>query len=325
MENLVSIIIVNYNGMKFLKRCLSSIFRQSYPKIEIILVDNGSIDGSIDYLKREFPSVKIIENKKNLGFARGNNIGINNAKGDLIATLNNDTDVVPTWIEQLVGTINSDKKVGMCASKMLFDYNQNLINSTGIYISRSGACWDRGIFEIDKGQYEKVEEVFSPCAGAALYKREMLEEIGLFEEDFYAYMEDVDLAFRGRLAGWKCLYVPKAIVYHIHSGTAGFETDFKVYYSVRNIVWNCVKNFPIGVLITSLPWMIGRNIAMVPFYTLRRHGRAALRSEIDAIKGIPKMVAKRTKCKVDEKEIKKYIRNWTDIASPPKTLLDSKN
>lgn|SRR5574341_645533 len=316
-KNIVSVIIVNYNGMKFLKKCIPSLLMQSYPKIEIILVDNGSNDSSIDYVKKEFPSVQIIDNKRNFGFAKGNNIGIKAAKGDLIATLNNDTEVAPTWIEELVNVMNSNEDVGMCASKILFMKEPHLINSTGIYISRSGACWDRGIFETDQGQYERIEEVFSPCAGAALYRRDMLDEIGLFDEDFYAYMEDVDLAFRGKLTGWKCLYVPKAIVYHVHSGTAGFETDFKVYYGFRNIVWNCVKNFPTGILMTSLPWIIGRNIAMVPFYTLRRHGRAALKAEIDAIKGIPKMLGKRTKCLVDEKEIRRYIRTWTDIASPP--------
>lgn len=309
-KKLVSIIIVNYNGLNFLEKCLSSLLSQTYHDIEIIFVDNGSIDESVAYVKKEFPSVRVIINKENFGFAKGNNIGIKEAKGDLIATLNNDTEVVPVWIAELVKVINSGKDVGMCASKMLFMKDQKLINSTGIYISRSGACWDRGIFEKDAGQYDSIDDIFGPCAGAAMYKKEMLQEVGLFDEDFCAYVEDVDLAFRGRLAGWKCLYVPKAIVYHVHGGTAGYMTDYTIYHSDRNIVWNCVKNFPKWILITSLPWIIGRNVAVVPYYILKGHTIAILRSKIDAIKGIPEMLVKRSPCKVEEREIKKYIRTW---------------
>jgi GT2 family glycosyltransferase len=313
---LVSVIIVNYNGKIFLKNCLSSLFAQSYPAIEIIFVDNGSSDGSIDYVKKEFPSVKIIASKKNLGFAKGNNIGIKEAKGELIATLNNDTEVTSHWLYWLVKAINSKDKVGMCASKMLFMNKPEMINSTGICISRSGTCWDRGIFELDTGQYESMEEVFGPCAGAALYRKSMLSEIGLFDEDFHAYMEDTDLAFRGRLAGWKCLYVPKAIIYHVHGGTGGFESDYTIYFGNRNVLWNPIKNFPKLLLISSLPWIIGRNIAVIPYYILKGHTNAVIIAKVDAIKGIPKMLAKRSRCMVDENEIRRYVQTWANIRTP---------
>lgn len=313
---LVSVIIVNYNRKVFLKNCLSSLFAQSYPAMEIIFVDNGSNDGSIEYVKKDFHSVKIIACKKNLGFAKGNNIGIKEAKGELIATLNNDTEVTSHWLEELVKAMDSNENVGMCASKMLFMKNPEMINSTGICISRSGVCWDRGIFEPDTGQYESMEEVFGPCAGAALYRKSMLSEIGLFDEDFCAYMEDTDLAFRGRLAGWKCMYVPKAIVYHIHGGTAGFETDYTIYFGNRNVLWNPIKNFPKLLLISSLPWIIGRFIAVIPYYILKGHSNAVLKAKIDAIKGIPRMLAKRSRCKVAENEISQYIRTWVKIRAP---------
>ncbi|MFZ2411959.1 MAG: glycosyltransferase family 2 protein [Candidatus Methanoperedens sp.] len=306
----VSVVVVNYNGKKYLSSCLSSLENQTYSDFEVILVDNASTDGSVEYVKAYFPSVRIIENPKNYGFAKGNNIGIKEAKGELIATLNNDTEVTPAWLEELVRSINSDENVGMCASKLLFMKNRKMINSTGICISRSGACWDRGMFECDNGQYEFIGEVFGPCAGAAMYRKNMLEEIGLFDEDFYAYMEDVDLAFRGRLAGWKCLYVPKAVVYHVHGGTAGYATDYTIYYGNRNIIWNCIKNFPHRLLITSLPWIIGRNIAVIPYYVLKRHGGTILKSKIDAIKGIPKMLAKRSNCSVDVNEIQRFVQIW---------------
>jgi GT2 family glycosyltransferase len=313
---LVSIIIAHHNKKEFLEKCLSSLLRQTYQTIEIILVDNGSTDGSVDYIKRKFPSVKIVRCKENLGFAKANNIGIKEAKGDLIATLNNDTEVVPNWIYELVKVINSGEKVGMCSSKILFMKNPTMINSTGINVSRSGACWDRGMSEYDIGQYQSVENVFGPCGCAAMYKREMLEEIGLFDEDFYAYAEDVDLAFRGRLAGWECLYVPKAVVYHLHGGTAGYNSDYTVYYGDRNIIWNAFKNFPKWILITSLPFIIGRNLAVIPYYILKGNALIILKSKIDAIKGIPKMMKKRSDCLIGESEIKKYILTWADIPKP---------
>ncbi len=309
----VSIIVINYNGKKYLDACLSSLEKQTYYNFEVIFVDNASIDGSADYVKAHFPSVSIIENPENYGFAKGNNIGIGEAKGDLIAILNNDTEVTPGWVEELVRSINSDDNVGMCASKMMFMKNRKTINSTGICISRSGACWDRGMFECDDGQYESVGEVFGPCAGAAMYRKSMLEEIGLFDEDFHAYMEDADLAFRGRLAGWKCLYVPKAVVYHMHGGTAGYETDYTIYYGNRNIIWNCIKNFPNKLLITSLLWIIGRNIAVIPYYVLKGHGSTIFKSKISAIMGVPKMLAKKSNCSVEENEIIRFIQTWADM------------
>jgi GT2 family glycosyltransferase len=313
----VSVIVVNCNGRVYLDECMSSLLAQTYPAIEIIFVDNGSRDGSCEYVETKFPSIKIIANAENLGFAKGNNVGIKVAKGELIATLNNDTKVTSRWVEKLVDAINSDANVGMCASKMLFMKNAEFIDSTGICISRSGACWDRGMFEFDNGQYESIDEVFGPCAGAGMYRKSMLEEIGLFDEDFYAYMEDVDLAFRGRLRGWKCFYVPEAVVFHVHGGTAGYVSDYTIYYGNRNIIWNCVKNYPIRLLITSLPWIIGRNLAVIPYYILKGHGGTIIRSKIDAIKGISKMLVKRSGCLVAENEINKYMKTWSDIPMLP--------
>ncbi len=309
----VSVVVVNYNGKKFLDKCLSSLKNQTYPNFEIILVDNASSDGSVEYVKEHFSEIHIIENPKNYGFAKGNNIGIKVAKGELIATLNTDTEVTQLWIEELVKGITSSKEVGMCASKMLFMKNPEIINSTGICISRSGACWDRGMFERDNGQYQSIEEVFGPCAGAAMYRKSMLEEIGLFDEDFFAYMEDVDLAFRGRLGGWKCMYVPNAVVYHFHGGTAGVGSDFSIYYGNRNILWNSVKNFPPRMLLTSLPWIIGRNIAVIPYYIFKGRGTTIIKSKIDAIKGIPKILTKRLNNSVDKHEIQKYLHTWASI------------
>ena len=306
---LISVIVLNYNGKGFLNSCLSSLASQTYSDFEVIVVDNGSRDGSPEYVKENYPWVRLAKNDENLGFAGGTNVGIRAAKGKFIITLNNDSMADRRFIEELIKPM-ADPEVGVCAAKMLFPDGR--INSAGICISRSGAAWDRGMFEPDRGQYEFVEEVFGACAGAALYRREMLDEIGLFDEDFFLYLEDVDLAFRARLAGWKCLYVPGARVIHHHGGTAGVGSDLAVYYGNRNIVWYPIKDFPFRLLITSLPFIVARNLAVIPYYALRGQGGVILRSKLDALKGVVKMMEKRKDVvrRADYSHINRFVEIW---------------
>lgn len=306
---LISVIVLNYNGKGFLNSCLSSLASQTYSDFEVIVVDNGSRDGSPEYVKENYPWVRLAKNEENLGFAGGTNVGIRAAKGEFIITLNNDSRADSRFIEELIKPM-ADPEVGVCAAKMLFPDGR--INSAGICISRSGAAWDRGMFEPDRGQYEFVEEVFGACAGAALYRREMLDEIGLFDEDFFLYLEDVDLAFRARLAGWKCLYVPGARVIHHHGGTAGVGSDLAVYYGNRNIVWYPIKDFPFRLLITSLPFIVARNLAVIPYYALRGQGGVILKSKLDALKGVVKMMEKRKDVvrRADYSQINRFVEIW---------------
>jgi hypothetical protein len=303
---LISVIVLNYNGKGFLDGCLSSLASQTYSDFEVIVVDNGSRDGSPEYIEENYPWVRLAKNDENLGFAGGTNVGIRAAKGEFVITLNNDSRADSRFIEELIKPM-ADPEVGVCAAKMLFPDGR--INSAGICISRSGAAWDRGMFEPDRGQYEFVEEVFGACAGAALYRREMLDEIGLFDEDFFLYLEDVDLAFRARLAGWKCLYVPGARVIHHHGGTAGVGSDLAVYYGNRNIVWYPIKDFPFRLLITSLPFIVARNLAVIPYYALRGQGGVILKSKLDALKGVVKMMEKRKDVvrRADYSQINRFV------------------
>jgi len=291
LRPIVSVVIVNFNGRKFLSDCIGSLYAQTYQNLEILVVDNGSSDDSVDYLKSCHPDVIIIENALNLGFAGGVNAGIRHSRGSFIFTLNNDTWADCHCIEQLTAEITTDDRTGMCATKMLFPDQR--INSTGICLSRSGAAWDRGMFEEDAGQYNAREEIFGPCAGAALYRKKMLDEIGLFDEDFFLYMEDVDLAVRGQLAGWKCIFVPGAVVYHYHGGTAGVMSDLAIYHQNRNILWVPVKNYPIHTLFVLLPWMLVRNIGIMFYYIDKGKGTLILRAKIDGIMGFPRMWKKR--------------------------------
>jgi GT2 family glycosyltransferase len=215
------IIIVNWNGLHFLEDCLTSAEQQTYESYEIILVDNGSADGSIEYVKRHFPKVKILELERNVGFAKANNIAIGKAlhqKINYIALLNNDTKADRRWLEKLIEASQTDVRVGICASKILLLSDPTIIDSTG-HIFQSGKIGDRGYGEIDSGQYDDQLDVIGACAGACLYKREMLEDIGLFDESFITYYEDADLSWRSHNKGWKAKYVPESVVLHHHSGT----------------------------------------------------------------------------------------------------------
>lgn len=280
----ISVIITNLNGEQFLIDCLNSLAAQTFKNFETILVDNHSSDRSIDIVNNWYPEVILIRNDTNRGFAEATNQGIRNSQGEFILTLNNDTKIHSDFLSEILRPMDDDPKVGICASKMLF--LDGRINSTGLCIARSGAAWNRGNSERDSGQYNKQEEVFGASAGAALYRRSMLDEIGLFDEDFFMYMEDVDLSFRARLAGWKCMYVPTAIVDHYHGGTAGFGSDLAVYYGNRNILWMVLKNFPSRTLLFSMPMIIGRNAGVSIYYAFHGKGRVIFRAKMDALGGI---------------------------------------
>jgi GT2 family glycosyltransferase len=255
---LISVIVLNWNGIHFLDQCLSSLMRQTYAPLEVIVVDNGSTDDSIDLIKDKFSGVRLIVNNKNLGFGGGNNIGIKESRGRYIMVLNNDTRVEPDCIEELKKSIEKNKKYGACATKILLKSDETLIDAAGIVIGLDGVSIGRGRLE-KEDYYPTEEEVFFASGCAGLYRREMLEEIGFYDEDFFAYAEDTDLGFRARLAGWRCVYNPKAVVYHYHSASSGTYSHLKAYLVERNRIWVSIKNFPIKILILG------------QFYTLSRY------------------------------------------------------
>jgi len=217
----VSVIIPNWNGKDYLRECLSSALNQDYDNFRVILIDNGSTDGSVEFVRNSYSEVEIIALDKNYEFAKANNIGIKKALEEgaqFIALLNNDTKVEKNWLSELVRVMESNSKIGICASKMLKMDNPQILDSTG-HAFIDGIIRDRGSGELDRGQYDTKLEVVGGCAGAALYRREMLDEIGLFDEQFGFNYEDVELSWRAYRYGWKARYVPQAIVYHLRSGS----------------------------------------------------------------------------------------------------------
>lgn len=292
MAPTVSLIILNWNGKHYLQPCLDAVLAQTFSDFETIVVDNGSADGSVDFVRQRYPGVRLIVNQQNRGFAAGNNQAIRASRSDFVATLNNDTQVEPQWLAALIETMVSDDKIGMCASKMLFAQRRDIINSAGICTDRAGIAWDRQGGEPDRTQ-PGPQPVFGACAGAALYRRAMLDEVGLFDEEFFAYLEDVDLAWRAQLMGWQARYVPQARVYHDHSGTAREGSSFKNRLLGRNKVWAILKNYPLPHLIWYLPAIVTYDVAAVAYALVRQRDWSPLGGRLAAIRGIPTMLRKR--------------------------------
>lgn len=240
----VSVIVVNWNGQHHLFTCLSALVNQTYSPTEIIMVDNGSKDNSIQFVKENFPFIEIISVNENRGFSGGNNVGISRARGDFIALINNDTEADKKWLEESINAIKDYPDAGFIASRIcLFDHRSYLDTAGDLYF-RSGYAGKRGWLKEYGNQYSEIDWVFGACAGAAVYRREMFEEIGLFDDDYVNYFEDVDLSFRAQLSGYTCLYVPTAIVYHKVSSSVGYRSSKHQYWSHRNHWFTLIKNLP---------------------------------------------------------------------------------
>jgi GT2 family glycosyltransferase len=249
---LVSVVIPNLNGRDILSCCLRSLEHQTMKDFEVIIVDNGSTDGSVDMVRSDFPWLEtVIENEKNAGFAKACNQGIEAASGDLVALLNNDTETHPDWLAELVKAAEAYPDAGMFASKTLLFDRRDTIDTTGHLIYRDGLNRGRGRLEIDRGQYDDKTDVFFPSGAAALYRRKMFDEIGLFDEHHFAYGDDIDIGIRGRLAGWKCVFVPGAIVYHMYSATTGKYSPMKLYLVERNRLWIVLKYLPMKYVLLN--------------------------------------------------------------------------
>jgi len=255
--DLVSIVIPNWNGKKFLSPCLDSLLGQTYKTFEIIVVDNGSQDGSIDLLKAHYPDIKLLALNHNTGFSFAVNRGIEAGTGEYIALINNDTKVHELWLEKMVSALQNHAHIGSVACKMLSLSDPTILDGAGDGLRRGCLPARVGHGEKDIGQFSNERYVLGACGGAALYRKSMLNEIGLFDEDFFAYLEDVDLDLRAQSAGYQCLYVPEAIIYHLGCGTTGSGySKLVVRLSCRNNINVMVKNIPVRLLFTFLPYIV---------------------------------------------------------------------
>lgn len=254
----VSVIIPNFNGIAFLDGVLSSLERQTLKNYEVILVDNGSSDGSCSFAAANYPWVHIIELPDNFGFCRAVNEGIHAARAPYVLLLNNDTEAEEHFLEEMVAAIRRHKRAFSCASKMVQYHDREKLDDAGNYYCALGWSYARG-----KGRdilsYEKEEKIFAACAGAAIYRKKIFEKIGYFDEEHFAYLEDTDVGYRARIYGFQNWYAPKAVVYHVGSGTSGSKyNSFKVKLAARNNVYLNYKNMPLlQLFINAVPIAAG--------------------------------------------------------------------
>ena len=291
----VVVVIVNWNGGAYLRRCLQALQAQTEPRFAALVVDNGSTDGSeAEVACLNDPRFSLLSLGSNRGFAVANNLAVQHSTaGDWVALLNPDAFAAPDWLACLLSTAEHSPQAASFGSRLVNAAEPLLLDGTGDVYDISGRVWRR-----DHGVGINVAtmlcgEIFSPCAAAALYRRDAWNAAAGFDEDFFCYIEDVDLGFRLRLLGYKSLYVPDSICHHVGSGITGQHSDFASYYGQRNLVWTFVKNMP-GVLFwLLLPLHLLLNGAALLLLASRGQGRVALRAKRDAIKGLPKMWRKR--------------------------------
>ncbi|MBE9532154.1 MAG: glycosyltransferase [Proteobacteria bacterium] len=332
---LISIVIVNWNGERFLKACLDSVYAQGFCAFEVVVLDNGSTDSSVEFIKEHYPEVILVEHPTNLGFAAGNNRAIEHASGKYILTLNNDTELSEGFLEALAASAtDASSKVGMWAPKILSMKDRDVIDSVGgLLVYGDCLAKGRGRGEKDVGQYDSLEEVFFPSACAALYRKSMLDKIGLFDEDFFAYCEDTDLGLRARLAGFSALSVPGAKVYHYYSGTSGKYSPFKAYLVERNHNWAAIKSLPLsGVL--AMPFYIKWRLLVQAYGVFAGRGAGGrfvedfsafklltilIKVYAGLIISLPELMSKRRRVKriatVSDKEIRAWFKAFGITAS----------
>ena len=288
----VSVIVVNWNGQKLLFECLESLRKQEYNHFSTLLVDNGSTDGSVDFVKNNFPEVGIIALSRNFGFSVANNIAIRSINTRYVALLNNDAVADSLWLENLVGELDRTPEAGFAASKILLYSDPDFIDRVGDSYTTAGTGLLRGR-GVAAAAYDRKSWVFGACAAAGLYRLKMLEDIGLFDEDFFLLYEDVDLSFRAQLRNYRCLYVPEAKVYHKASSSIVHDSSTSVYYSHRNLEWVYVKNMPARLIRKTIILHLIYNVAACLYFLGSGRIREFYRAKRDALCGIRGVLQKR--------------------------------
>lgn len=305
----ISIIIPHLDGKHHLDGCLGSLRRQTFSDFEVILADNGSTDGTQAFIHEQYPEVRLIELGHNRGFTGACNAGFEVSHGQIVILLNNDTEADPRWLERIAGAFQRHPQAGSIASKMLLFDQRDIFHTAGDFYTVGGIPGNRGVWQPDRGQYELEEPVFSACGGAAAYRRDMIDEIGFLDDDFFFSCEDIDLAWRAHLNGWQVIYEPTAIVYHKLKASGGGSVNSS-YYDGRNFLFVIWKNYP-GSLLRRNWRAILRSQLGLSVEALRswrgKSARARLRGQIAGCLGLFKMLPKRrliqAKRKVDDQTL----------------------
>ena len=306
------VIIVNFNGKEFINRCLESLQSQVFLNFKTVVVDNCSHDRSVDGLEERFPGVEVVRLEENVGFAAANNYAIKKAEGfQWVALLNPDAIAKPDWLSNLHIAAEKNPQYNFFGSKLIKESSLSQLDGTGDIYHLCGLAWRRDHGVLEKKTSRLAEEIFSPCAAAAMYRRDIVLEVDGFDERFFCYFEDIDLAFRLRLLGHRCLYVPNAKVGHFGSAIAGRGSDFAVYHGHRNMVWAYLKNMPSELLWCGLPQHILINLAALIWFSLHGQAGPIFRAKRDALLGLRKTIKQRKSIqkntKVSSKNLKKVL------------------
>lgn len=315
----ISVVIVTYDGWLLLRDCLTSLRAQKRLPDEIIVVDNGSGDGTGDYLSTSFPEVTLVDTGRNLGFAAGNNAGIARAGGDVVVLLNNDTVAEPEFLARLVDPLDRDPRLGAVASTMVFSSAPDIVASAGIEVFDNGLALDRGL-GLPRETVVAEMPVFGASAGAAAYRRAALDDTGFFPESFFMYLEDVDLAWRLRLRGWDTVHAPRAVVRHDYSASAVEGSARKRFLLARNRVWVIARCVP-GPLLQRDWWRIMRYDAQVFGYAIARLDYAAARGRIAGLLGLPARMAERNRIQSSATVSASELSMWLRSSIPGAELL----
>jgi GT2 family glycosyltransferase len=309
----VTVVIPNWNGRRFLDLCLESLRNQSLEGFQTVVVDNGSEDGSIDFVKERFPEVNVVALGENSGFAAAVNAGIEASATEYVVLLNNDTEQDRRWLEALVSAANDHPESGLFASKLVDFHDRRILDGAGDVMRLSGLPYRLGHGERDTGQFDEPGYVFGACAAAALYRKSLFDEVGLFDEDFVSYCEDGDLSFRAQLAGHRCFYVPDAVVYHMGSAsTGGKRSPTATRLGTQNSLSLLVKDLPFSAVPHILPFFVLGQLAR--FVTAAATGslRAHLEGLVGAWRHLPLMLKKRAEIQkrkqLSDAEVRKLLR-----------------
>jgi GT2 family glycosyltransferase len=309
----VTVVIPNWNGKRFLRLCLGSLRDQSFRGFETVLVDNGSTDGSRAFVGEHFPEVRVVPLGVNRGIAAAFNAGIEASDTEYVVLLNNDTEQNPGWLEALVRAAEDHPESGLFASRLVDFHDRRLLDGAGDAMRLSGLPYRLGHGERDGVRFGRAGYVFGACAAAALYRREMLDEVGLFDEDFVSYCEDGDLSFRAQLAGYRCFYVPGAVVYHMGSAsTGGKRSPTATRLGSRNSWSLLVKNLPLSAVPLLLPFFIAGQLVRLVTAASTGTLRAHLEGLAGAWRHLPLMLQKRAeiqkRSKISDTEVRRLLR-----------------
>jgi GT2 family glycosyltransferase len=290
--NKVSVIIPNYNGMKFVNDCMVSLQKQNYKAFDIIIIDNYSTDGSYEYLVDNYPEAIIKRMDKNYGFSIAVNEGIKMSETEYVLLLNNDTEVDPNFVGELVKAIEKDDKIFAVSSKMISYWDRKVMDDAGDLYNLFGWAFQKGVGR-SINEYNKKSNVFTACAGAAIYRKKVFEKIGYFDEKHFAYLEDIDIGYRAKLNGYVNIYEPCARVLHLGSATSGSRyNEFKAKYSARNNIYLIYKNMPLWQKIVNFPWLLIGFMVKTFFYTIKGMGLSYVKGIFEGLKLIKTPEAK---------------------------------